>query len=211
MSPVPPNKELSKSFASSPEAPIEPEVNLTGVNLVEEAAQAEADAANENGQATASHVYEPLPQQDIGLEAHGSQANDEDDEDDDDDDEDDDDSDVEINEDLDFEMLANSRAFQKPKSSAGGDSGQPQGLPSTTYTFESDYFERKTMLECEEIKLDEARSQTINNLMSGFKLPESSIPDWAKAVPENVWKKNLLETINAKKTDLFNDIKQIDE
>lgn len=39
--------------------------------------------------------------------------------------------------------------------------------------------------------------------MAGFQLPESAQPEWAKSVPEEVWKKNLLAQLDAKKTDLF--------
>jgi hypothetical protein len=194
MSPVPPNKELAKNYASDgTERETEP-ANLenTAANLVE------TDQAQEEiNEATASNIYAPLPQQDNSTDNNG-QTGTYDEDDDDDDDEDDEDSDFEISEDLDFEMLANSRAFAK------ANQDKNSTLPQTVYTFEPDYFERKTMLECEEIKLDQEKSEKINSLMSGFKLPESSIPEWAKHVPETVWKKNLLETINAKKTDLFN-------
>ena len=39
--------------------------------------------------------------------------------------------------------------------------------------------------------------------MVNFKLQENSVPKWTKEVPENVWKKNLLNSLDAKKTDLF--------
>ena len=39
--------------------------------------------------------------------------------------------------------------------------------------------------------------------MSNFKLPETCVPEWAKNVSEDTWKKNLIESLNAKKTDLF--------
>ena len=69
--------------------------------------------------------------------------------------------------------------------------------------FDKDAFARKVELECEEISLDATKSQTISSLMKGFELPESAKPDWAKSVPEEVWKKNLLAQLDAKKTDLF--------
>ena len=71
------------------------------------------------------------------------------------------------------------------------------------HILEKDVFAKKVELECEEIPLDASKSQTISHLMSGFQLPESAMPDWAKSVPEEVWKKNLLASLNAKKTDLF--------
>lgn len=39
--------------------------------------------------------------------------------------------------------------------------------------------------------------------MANFKLPDASVPDWAKNVPEHLWKTNILNSLNAKKTDLF--------
>lgn len=68
---------------------------------------------------------------------------------------------------------------------------------------DKDVFARRVELECEEIPLDTTKSQTISSLMAGFQLPESAQPEWAKSVPEEVWKKNLLAQLDAKKTDLF--------
>jgi hypothetical protein len=41
-----------------------------------------------------------------------------------------------------------------------------------------------------------------------LRLDEKFIPNWAKLVPENIWKKNLIESLNAKKTDLFENRKE---
>ena len=41
-------------------------------------------------------------------------------------------------------------------------------------------------------------------------MDDKFVPNWAKTVPENVWKKNLIDSLNAKKTDLF-EIKTNDE
>lgn len=71
------------------------------------------------------------------------------------------------------------------------------------HTLDKDVFARKVELESEEIPLDATKSQTISSLMTGFQLPESAKPDWAKNVPEEVWKKNLLAQLDAKKVDLF--------
>lgn len=68
---------------------------------------------------------------------------------------------------------------------------------------DKDVFARKVELECEEIQLDATKSQIISSLMTGFQLPESAKPEWAKSLPEEVWKKNLLAQLEAKKTDLF--------
>lgn len=32
--------------------------------------------------------------------------------------------------------------------------------------------------------------------MAGFTLPDSAVPEWAKAVPEDVWKGKLVESLN---------------
>ena len=45
--------------------------------------------------------------------------------------------------------------------------------------------------------------------MSNINLPEVSVPSWAKVVPENVWKKNLIDTLNAKQTNLFSQEKNV--
>ena len=39
--------------------------------------------------------------------------------------------------------------------------------------------------------------------MSNIKLSDKSVPDWAKVVPEKVWKTNLIEKLSMKRTDLF--------
>jgi hypothetical protein len=68
---------------------------------------------------------------------------------------------------------------------------------------EVDVFQRKNQLEPEDILIDENTSKKITGIMSNFKLPDSCIPEWAKKLPEDKWKKNLLDALNAKKTDLF--------
>ena len=39
--------------------------------------------------------------------------------------------------------------------------------------------------------------------MSNIKIPMSNTPEWARSLPEDVWKKNLIENLNAKQTNLF--------
>lgn len=41
----------------------------------------------------------------------------------------------------------------------------------------------------------------IKQAMSGFSLPPSAIPEWAKHVPENVWKSELIKGIRTKIED----------
>ncbi len=41
------------------------------------------------------------------------------------------------------------------------------------------------------------KAAEIKACLTGFKLPESKLPAWAKEVPEEVWKKQLLERISA--------------
>jgi hypothetical protein len=98
--------------------------------------------------------------------------------------------------DLDFEFLACSRVSMKKENTNNL-------FESNTHLFEKDFFEKKKESECEEIFLDETKSKTINSLMSNFNLPENCIPTWAKQIPENEWKTNLIASLNAKKTDLF--------
>jgi len=58
--------------------------------------------------------------------------------------------------------------------------------------------------ECEEIFLDDDKAKEISGLMSGFEMPKEAVPEWAKSVPEEVWKKSLLSSLDAKKVNLFN-------
>ena len=39
------------------------------------------------------------------------------------------------------------------------------------------------------------KAEKIKSLMAGFKLPEAAVPEWAKAVPEDVWKEQLVESL----------------
>ena len=138
--------------------------------------------------------YQEIPQSETGNE-----INDDDSEDDDDSEED---SDVEIDPDYHLELLASSRS--------GPSSSKNQVSYDNSHLLEHDIFELRKTLECEDIELDEKKSEKINSLMANFKLPDSAVPEWAKIIPENVWKKNLLDSLNAKKTDLF-DLKNEDQ
>ena len=121
------------------------------------------------------------------------------DDDDDDDDEEEEESDEEIDDDFHFQLLASSRVT--------GNSQQPNATARTDSQniLEMDVFVKKETLACENIELDETKSTTIVNLMANFQLPESAVPQWARLVPEDVWKQNLLDSLSAKKTDLFHD------
>lgn len=183
MSPIPPNKELEKNSSSN---------ELNQQELTNNIGNEET-----TDQTNPENAYLPIPQ---NIQNNENSTDDIDnDEDEDDDDEDDDDSEPEIDPDLHFEWLASSRASQKPNERNSSN----DAMNNHTYVFETDVFERKTQLECEEIELDEGKAKTINNLMSNFTLPDCAIPEWAKVIPENVWKKNLIDSLNAKKTDLF--------
>lgn len=114
----------------------------------------------------------------------------------DDEDESESDSEPEIDPDIHFQILASSRAGPSTLNSN-------QVSYDNSHLLEHDIFELKNTLECENIEIDEQKSEKINSLMSSFKLPDSAIPEWAKLIPENVWKKNLIDSLNAKKTDLF--------
>ena len=204
MSPTPiNNKELNK----------DPENGGVQVNEEPMNQVAEIDLLAEANAETANNVYAPLPQSDQASEENAHyETGQVDDSDPEDDEEDEEDSDAdEVDEEAHFEMLASSRAFssQTPKPAAAVDGKQQHSLTTTVHSFELDYFERRKTLQSDEIKLDEEKTRTISDLMSGFKLPDSSVPEWAKVVPETVWKRNLLETLNAKKTDLFENFAEL--
>lgn len=112
---------------------------------------------------------------------------------------DDDDDEVEIDPDLDFEQLAITRAYIQQQ----GSTKLTNSIELNHNLFEVDFFERKVKLECEDIVLDENKTKKITEIMSNFKLDDKFIPNWAKLVPEDAWKKNLIDSLNAKKTDLF--------
>lgn len=134
--------------------------------------------------------------------------NDEDSEESDDDDDDDDDED-EIDPDLDFEQLATTRAYIHEQQQQEKGSHKPRNQIEPNHNlFEVDFFERKVKLECEDIVLDENKTKKITEIMSNFKLDDKFVPNWAKLVPENVWKQNLIDSLNAKKTDLFENSNQ---
>lgn len=186
MSPVPPQKD---NISKSPQDDLVNNSNIPNAEANNEESEFEIIENTNN-----EDIYEPVPQD--------SQAGQNDEDEDEDDDSDDSDQEsVEIDPDFDFELLASSRVSAN---------SQPTNTTRTntisydnSHLFEVDIFERKGTLECEDIHLDESKTTKINSLMSSFKLPESAIPEWAKLVPENVWKKNLLDSLNAKKTDLF--------
>jgi hypothetical protein len=192
MSPIPPNKELDKNFESSING------NNNGdsiqVNVPAELQDEDYELINETNGENTQNEYTPIPQNQ--SESHLNQDNDDDDDDDEDDE---DESASEIDPEEGFEMLASSRAFNQP----GANERNNTSLDRNQYLFETDVFERKNTLECEDIQLDEAKSSQINSLMANFKLPDSAVPQWAKLVPEDVWKKNLIDSLSAKKTDLF--------
>lgn len=115
---------------------------------------------------------------------------------DEEDDESDSGSEPDIDPDIHFELLASSRAGQNSLNTN-------QVSYDNSHLLEHDIFELKNTLECENIEIDEQKSEKINSLMSNFKLPDNAVPEWAKLIPENIWKKNLIDSLNAKKTDLF--------
>ena len=207
MSPIPPNKETTVPSTSGNHVAA---TSGNEVNLVTEENTDLEEQSNENESIqSGNQYYTALPQQPPSLDHPNANEEGEYEIDNEAESEDsDDESEIEVNPDLDFELLASSRAFQKPKTT-DNEENCPALAARTAYTFEHDYFERKTALECEQIEIDDEKSNKIATLMSGFKLPESAIPDWAKLVPEETWKQNLLESINAKKTDLFENKNEI--
>uniref|UniRef100_A0A182JJR1 Menorin-like domain-containing protein n=1 Tax=Anopheles atroparvus TaxID=41427 RepID=A0A182JJR1_ANOAO len=45
------------------------------------------------------------------------------------------------------------------------------------------------------IDIDSTKAAEIVNVMAGIKLPTTAVPDWARGVPEEEWKENLLQRI----------------
>uniref|UniRef100_A0A182PMA0 Male-enhanced antigen 1 n=1 Tax=Anopheles epiroticus TaxID=199890 RepID=A0A182PMA0_9DIPT len=45
------------------------------------------------------------------------------------------------------------------------------------------------------IELDSSKAAEIVNVMAGIKLPTTAVPEWARGVPEEEWKENLLQRI----------------
>ncbi len=45
------------------------------------------------------------------------------------------------------------------------------------------------------------QADQIKAAMSGFSLPSSAIPEWAKHIPENIWKSKLIDGIRTKDDD----------
>lgn len=106
---------------------------------------------------------------------------------------------VEIDPDTEFDLIASSRADPSFRIAKENDAR----FEKNTHLTEIDVFQRKNQLEPEDILIDENTSKKITGIMSNFKLPENAIPEWAKTLSEEKWKKNLLDALNAKKTDLF--------
>ncbi len=187
MSPIPPNKESNKNYESVSNNQ-DSNTNNTNVLLNEEQNDefiiVEGEPTNNNH--NNNNYYEPISQNQNEINTNEEEENSDFSSD----------SDSDIDPEEGFELLASSRAVSSSQRNNTNYDRNDQ-------LFEADVFERKNTLEPEEIHLDEAKSQQINNLMSNFKLPDSSVPEWAKLVPEDVWKQNLLDSLNAKKTDLF--------
>uniref|UniRef100_A0A8D8GXE5 Male-enhanced antigen 1 n=1 Tax=Culex pipiens TaxID=7175 RepID=A0A8D8GXE5_CULPI len=56
------------------------------------------------------------------------------------------------------------------------------------------------------IEIDQSKVAQIKDVMANFKLPVTSVPDWAIGVPEEQWKEDLLERIRQRqKPDIQND------
>lgn len=49
------------------------------------------------------------------------------------------------------------------------------------------------------IEMDCAKEELIRNALANFTLPSSAIPSWAKDIPEEEWKQQLIQQINLKK------------
>ena len=49
------------------------------------------------------------------------------------------------------------------------------------------------------LSLSPAQVEAIKQAMAGFSLPPSVMPDWAKVVPEDIWKAELIGGLEKKK------------
>lgn len=194
MSPIPPNKEINPNN-NSQKPNSEDSLNPSEVQLNEANTAGVEELVDDEQQQ--GRTYQPLEQNPTRATAARQGPDHPPSEDDDDDDDDTDSEPDELDPDEHFAMLASSRAFAKKTQK------DQENDVKYAHSFDCDVFERKRTLESEEIELDESKSRQISNLMSEFKLPDESIPAWAKLVPEHVWKKNLLECLSAKKLDLF--------
>lgn len=196
MSPTPPNKDSTANGKEiKPQSIQNDQVNTDGFEVIDN------DQMNNEEANSATATAEERDRNYRPLEQNPSATNEADDDEEDDDSDDETDSEPEIDPDEHFGLLASSRATAMTKNTTPSSKAE---LTSYSHLFETDVFERKIVLESEEIHLDEEKTKKINDLMQNFKLPEESVPSWAKLVPEDVWKKNLLDCLNAKKLDLFN-------
>lgn len=183
MSPTPPNKDPNATNKDINSASIQ---NEQAINTDE------FEIIDNNEEVDTSRVYRP-------LEQNSSETNEAEEDDDDDSENEDTDSEPELDPDEHFRLLASSRA-----TTTVDDLNRRTTAVSYSHLCETDVFERKIVLESENIELDEEKTKKIKDLMQNFKLPDEAVPDWAKHVPEDVWKKNLLDCLSAKKQDLFN-------
>lgn len=58
--------------------------------------------------------------------------------------------------------------------------------------------------QVENIVLDTTKTAEILNVMNNFKLPPSSIPVWARDIPEDQWKDDLLQKIRLRQNPSSN-------
>jgi hypothetical protein len=189
MSPVPPNKLNSELNEKEPS---DGEINETNETTTQNH-QEPTEQNDDNDEFDQN--YEPLAQNQNEYQIDNGEDDSEDDWQSD--------EDNEPNPDEDFHVLAYSRANQVPSRS------------KKDFNFENfkhmiddhDVFEQKSQAECENFELDEVKSKTVTSLMANFNLPESAIPDWAKKVPESVWKKQLTDYLDAKRANLFESTK----
>ena len=76
-------------------------------------------------------------------------------------------------------------------------------LPNPPNNDDEEHVDVFNKVESENIQLDTTKSTAIAAIMSNIKLNENAIPDWAKVIPEEIWKNNLLENLNVRQTTLF--------
>jgi hypothetical protein len=193
MSPIPPNKE---NTSNNKQPSVDLEEDLVG-NQEEELQEAVETLPRPED--TESNQYRSIPDAETAEDGGRDEKEDSDESDEDEDD----DSEPELDPEVHFELLASSRAGGTGPGEDKAKKAATNDMFNYSHQFDTDVFERKNVLEPEEIHLDSEKSKLIQTSMAGFSLPQTSIPDWAKLVPENVWKKSLMDSLNAKKIDLF--------
>lgn len=80
----------------------------------------------------------------------------------------------------------------------------PINVPSITSSeqeIQKEVWNSPRQIESSNIELDSTKTETILTIMSNFKLSSSIIPPWARDIPEQEWKDDLLQRIRQRHPD----------